>query len=378
MYLRKYVNKIVLISTIAASVCLLGSQAYGDTLPTSTPAAAQNIALIPLEIVPECSDSQTASALWNVTNSNTANVPIGWTNIDNGQSGTFSAPAGESSLVTYFDTTDPNNTTQFTYEGMTTSTNATEAACVTAPITNPAPTPVMPTQVCIDGTIQQNLTVTWVNPSTVTVQTLHDEPLCSAITIDFSSYVMPSNYDGTGFYRTYDMNDPANNVPNPTAFPQTIFDNQSATLAAGTDGLTTLTINLPATCDNAQVDVYYAPELTTLGPTGNGTANIVSNIYPATTTCPCPAAPVTTNPSTPPVPAAPVTTTPNNGNGGMGAGSPAATTAAVTPNPPVTTPAPAELANTGQPLILPYLAALSLLVPSVALRLASRRHALNQ
>jgi hypothetical protein len=212
----------------------------------------------------------------------------------------------------------------------------------------------------------------------VTVQTLHDEPLCSAITIDFSSYVMPSNYDGTGFYRTYDMNDPANNVPNPTAFPQTIFDNQSATLAAGTDGLTTLTINLPATCDNAQVDVYYAPELTTLGPTGNGTANIVSNIYPATTTCPCPAVPVTTNPSTPPVPAAPVTTTPNNGNGGMGAGSPAATTAAVTPNPPVTTPAPAELANTGQPLILPYLAALSLLVPSVALRLASRRHALNQ
>jgi hypothetical protein len=346
----KYTSRFALLFiTLTASATLLSSPVFAD--PVNAPAANQNNAnLIPLEITPECSDALTSTAYWQVNNKNTSNVGIDWTNVDNGQAGSYSATPGTSQLSTYFNSADPNNTTQFSSENNVTQTNATEAPC--APV-NPVP----PT--CIDGSVQQNLDVTWVSPSEVTVQTVNDQPLCNAVSIDFSSYVMPASYNGQGFYLAYDPTNPANNVPNPTAFPQTVFDNQSATLAAGTDGLTTLDTNLPGACNNTQVDVYYGPEVTTIGPNGNGTANIVSQIYPSTTACPTaptgPSGPVGggTNPTPP--------TTPVTITGGKGGGYVATASTASEATTTASTVAPATLAYTGESPVTPYAIALSLI-----------------
>lgn len=362
--IRSYVKKIVFVfGVIVAGSGLFASPAFAAT-PNLVAAQAQNLA--PLEITPICSDGASTSAFWQVNNKNNVNVTINWTAIDNGHTGSYNAAAGLTDFASYYDAADGNNTMQFLSENETNpdTTNATAAACATIPVP-PAPT-------CVDGTIQQNLNVSYTAKGSVTVQTVNDAPLCSDVSIDFSSYTMPAGYDGRGFYLTYDQNDPSKNVPDPTAFPQTIFDNASATLKAGTDGLTTLTVELPDSCNNTQTDVYYAPEQTTIGATGNGTANISSQINPSTNAC-------ETNPG-------------NGGNPGGGTGNGGGTTTPpVTPpsnpNPPVhvgkgggsgvtavakpvahKSAAPAQLADTGQSTIAPVLAALSVMTLAVAVR----------
>jgi hypothetical protein len=368
-YLSKYVNYILLLSFIfISSLSLVASPVFADTPLNGQGDSANNqntVSQVPLEITPECSDGANASAYWQVNNKNTSDVNLTWTNIDNGHTGTFIAIPGLSQLTTYFDNTDPNNTTQFIYQGNTTQTNATEAACATPaqPTQPPAPT-------CVDGSIQQNLSIDWVSPGEVTVQTVNDAPLCNNVSIDFSSYIMPAYYNGQPFFTTYDQNNPANNVANPTAFPQTIYDNQSATLSAGTDGLTTLNVNLPNSCNNVQVDVYYAPEQTVIGAQGNGTSNIASQIYPSAESC------INTNPSGPVSgtnPGGPTTgTSPTSGGKGGGNDSTTTTTGTVVnSSSPVTaakvstllstTNSPATLAYTGESPIAPYLIAIALL-----------------
>jgi hypothetical protein len=380
MFLRKHITNVLLVAaTIIASVTLLGGQAFGDTPTTGTGSTDTNSEIAHLSITPLCSDGTTSSAYWQVTNSTSETLSVDWTAIDNGTTGSFSADPGSSQLVSYFDSADNNNTTHFTLDGADIgTTNATEAACGPSVVAPSQPTqPTAPT--CVDGTNQQNLTVSWTSPNQVTVQTVTDAPLCSNVTVEFSSYIMPSTYNGQGFYLTYDMNNPANNVANPTAYPQTLFANQSATLAAGTDGLTTLTVNLPSSCNNTQVDIYYAPELTTIGDTGNGTANIASAIYPATGTCPT--APTQggsgsgSNPSPPTQP-----TGGNNGMGGKGAGSPTSTTttAVVTPaviTTPVVTAAAPQLAYTGESPVIPYSLALGLMIATGSVVYAVRKDA---
>jgi hypothetical protein len=195
MYISKSVKKVLLLlSIVFLSTGALNGQSFADSLTASSNDNAQ---LIPLEITPECSDATSATAYWQVNNKNASDVNINWANIDNGQTGSYEAAPGLSQLSTFFNSTDPNNTTQFISETNTTQTNATEAACApTAPIA-----PLSP-PVCIDGSIQQNLIYTWISPNQISVHTLNDQPLCNDINLDFSSYVMPSSYNGQGFYIT--------------------------------------------------------------------------------------------------------------------------------------------------------------------------------
>lgn len=60
---------------------------------------------------------------------------------------------------------------------------------------------------------------------------------------------MPDNYNGKPFNS------------NPTATPQTIFDNAPASLEKDSTKPVKLAIKLPEACKNIQVDVYYAPKI---------------------------------------------------------------------------------------------------------------------
>ena len=219
---------------------------------------------VPLTIEPICSDADSATSFWKVNNQKAQSVQIDWDNFENDLTGTYVAPEGISEMETGYVESDPNNTTSFTYQNTTTTTNATKAAC-------DDDEPVDPPVECVDGSIQQNVTVMF-SPDyrSATIQTVGAKPLCEDVTVFFSSYIMPRNYNGQGFEN------------NPTAYPQQIFSSQSAVLMAGTNGLNVLTIDLPNPCENVQVDVYYAPEIRTVGPEGHGAQNILSHILQST------------------------------------------------------------------------------------------------
>lgn len=135
---------------------------------------------------------------------------------------------------------------------------------------------------CVDGKVRSNLSVTWNSTSSVSVKTVGEKPLCADTTLYFSSYVMPDNYDGSGF-------------GGPTSYPQTLFKTVTAVLKAGTDGKTTLNVPIPQDCKNMQIDLYYGPEITTVTAAGHGVQYISGKVLSKTTeTC----EPV--NPPTPP------------------------------------------------------------------------------
>ncbi len=320
--------------------------------PLSTVTVSANhltaAALVPVEIVPVCSDAATSKSYWEVNNKNSYDVAGSWTNFDIPANGTFTATPGLSSLVTDYDANHPNNRTEFTVGPDSFSRNATKAAC--------APVVVPPTPACIDGKIQQNLVITWLADDAILVTTKNDQPLCDDVEVYFSSYIMPANYDGTGF-----------GPQNPTSFPQTIFSSVGATLLKNTLVAEAMVINLPDSCNNVQVDVYYGPEITTVGPNGHGTQNIVSDVYPSTGACPvAPGGGSGGGTTTPPVVTPPVT-------GGMGGGAPEAVivpaSAPVATPAVVTQPVPAVLPETGSNLIA-WLIVLPLLVGAVSYKSA--------
>jgi hypothetical protein len=361
MSYRKFSGKSLLISSFALVSLVLSCNGfapavYADT-SDSTDIASTSATSAPIapngsvQISPICSDPTTDSAYWQVNNTNSFDANVNWTALDNGHTGTYDAQSGVTTLTTYYDSTDPNNTTNFVIAQDSVTRNATAAACA-------VPTqPIQPT--CIDGSIQQNLVYTYSNSGTVNVRTLNNDPLCSNITLEFSSYIMPADYNGNGFYG------------NPTAYPQTIASTTSATLAAGTDGEATLQITLPDSCNNIQTDLYYAPEIDMIGSNGTGTQNIVSQVYSSTGSCTptAPTQPVTppagggnggggnpTAPTTPTAPAAPVT-------GGKGGGSEGSITV-VLPAVPSTT-STGELTDTGASSLIPTIAATALIAAAV-------------
>lgn len=122
------------------------------------------------------------------------------------------------------------------------------------------------TSTCVDGSVRSNLAVTWNSNSNVTVATVGNKPLCNDVTVFFSSYTMPDNYNGKPF------------TNNPTASPQTIFGNATAVLKKGETKATTMAIELPESCKNIQVDVYYAPKIETVGPKGHANQYITGKI----------------------------------------------------------------------------------------------------
>jgi hypothetical protein len=318
----------------------VASPVYADTPSTS---------LVPLTITPLCSDGSSATTYWNVINNNATSVPVEWDNIDNSNTGTYNAPSGTTQMSTYYDSTDPNNTTQFIWEGQTTQTNAPSSPCqptITLP-TTPATTPVTTTSAtCIDGTQLQNLVVTDPTPDTATISTLNNEPLCADVTVYLSSYIMPTTYNGLGFY---------NNL---TAIPQTLYNSVSVTLKQGTSGGNTLTVAMPNSCNNIQTDVYYAPEITSVGITGHGNQYITGTIYPSTGTCA-----IFTNSTT----ATPPPTVSTSATLAV----PAVTTPSATPTPVVSVQPTTQLANTGKSTAVPTIIAVSFII--MALFISSRK-----
>lgn len=140
---------------------------------------------------------------------------------------------------------------------------------------------------CVDGKVRSNLIVTWKSNSEVTVGTVNNKPLCNDVNIHFSSYTMPDTYNGKPFYN------------NPTATPQTIFDDAPATLKKDSKTPVTLKIELPEACKNIQVDVYYAPKIVTVSKEGHGAQYISGKIVSKTTDTCTPEVPVTPEVPTP-------------------------------------------------------------------------------
>ncbi|HYH75452.1 MAG TPA: hypothetical protein VD735_05840 [Candidatus Saccharimonadales bacterium] len=184
-----------------------------------------------------------------------------------------------------------------------------------------SPAPVSATgnhnNACVDGNNRGNLTAKWNAADSITFSTANGKLLCNDVTVFFSSYTLPDNYNGNGF------------TNNPTATPQDIFDSASTVMKKGTTGATTLKIDLPEACKHMQVDLYYAPEIKLVTAAGHGNQYITGKIIEKTEdTC----TPVT--PEEPPVVVPPVVP-------------PVEAQTPPTPAPVVTTPAPVELPHTG-------------------------------
>ncbi|MFI5212501.1 MAG: hypothetical protein ACHQTE_00890 [Candidatus Saccharimonadales bacterium] len=160
---------------------------------------------------------------------------------------------------------------------------------------------------CVDGTVRSNLVITWKSNNNVTVGTVANKPLCKDVTVFFSSYTMPDNYNGKPF------------ANNPTASPQTSFDSVSVVLQTEATKAVSMTIKLPEACKNVQVDTYYGPQITTVGPAGHANQYISGKILVKTADTCVPVTPETPAPpavvppveaQTPPTPPAEVIVTP--------------------------------------------------------------------
>jgi LPXTG-motif cell wall-anchored protein len=246
----KYIGVLIVFIFTLLSVTLVGSSAHASAM--AGPIESN------VEIEPICSSAVRSVSEWKVTNKNDVEVAIKWDNFKNNLSGDYTAAAGQSKLITGYNALDPNNTTKFTYASGADigTTNATKAACeeVTPPVTT-----------CVNGMMQDNLMATYLNDNTIQVSTKNGALLCDDVQLYFSSYVMPRNYNGEDF------------EGNTTAYPQSVYDSVSITLHAGTTGEGIYSVDYPD-CENVQFDLYYAPEITTVGENGHGSQNILSNV----------------------------------------------------------------------------------------------------
>jgi len=317
----------------------MGQQAFAATTDNQ-----QQVNSVPLEIEPVCSSESKLQSQWTVTNKNPENVTIDWNNFENNLTGAYVAPAGKSTMITGYNPADPNNTTRFTSLGQTSQTNATKVACNDEPEVPEVPE----TPACVDGYLHDNLFARYINSNTVSVSTKNGALLCDNVELYLSSYVMPRNYDGNGF------------AGNATAYPQTLSESVKITLPARTTGEGTYRVNFPD-CENVQFDLYYAPEIKTVGENGHGTQNILSNIVlrddkrcdgdvvvtpPTEPTTPTPEP---TTPEVTPTPQQPTVPTTGNGN---------ASGEMIKKSKPVSSPAPAgvtELPHTGASGTMPVM-----------------------
>lgn len=194
---------------------------------------------------------------------------------------------------------------------------------------------------CVDGSKRSNLAVTWNTKNSISFKTVGDKPLCNDVTVYFSTYIMPDNYNGQGFSQ------------NPTAVPQTLHKSVSKVMQKGTNGAGTLAVEWPEACKNVQIDLYYGPEITTVDKSGHGTQYITGKLYQKTVNECTPVTPE--EPETPDVPE-PEAQTPE------------------TPAPQVTVPeTPAVLPETGMGNLLPYAASAIIAASAYAASLAFQK-----
>jgi len=211
---------------------------------------------IPVEIIPRCSSATAGISYYEVDNKNADSVSIAYDNASANATGTFTATPGTSALYVAYNSSDPNNTTSFTYQGVTTQTNANVGTTCDA---DQLP-PVVPT--CTDATDASQLNVVWNNDSQIAITTKTGLPVCNTVTLYYSTYRMPDNYNGAGFE--------TNGTVNPTAIPQTEEQSYTFTLEAGTFGTWLENVPAPNYCYNTQADVYYGPEVTGIDANGYG------------------------------------------------------------------------------------------------------------
>jgi hypothetical protein len=309
----------VLFTTTAAVSLATSNTSYAADTTVGEPAAAQRAAVKPgkvLSIVPICSDVATATSVWEVTNENNEVATFTWNNVENNATGSVDAPKGTTKFTTYYNVADPNNRTEFNdpYHDVPASRNAQVSPC--APVTPPAPT-------CIDGRVYGNIEFSKITNYSYSVKAKGGKLLCNDVTIYLSSYLLPETYTGNGEF-------------DETATPQTKFDSDLAVLKAGTNGVDVLVVGLPDSCMSHQVDLYYGPEIETVGPNGHDGQNLDGKIYPGYGECygnggvtppveppvvtpPVVTPPVVTPPVTPVTPPAPVTPVTETEELGMGA-----------------------------------------------------------
>ncbi len=113
-------------------------------------------------------------------------------------------------------------------------------------VVNGVSSPALATD-CTNGTKYSDFSGSYDGNNTLTVWTKGNKKLCKDVNVNFTSYKILNNYDGKGWSN------------NPTALPQTKFFNKTVTLKKGTDGKTSVQLQVPDACTPYQIDAYIGP-----------------------------------------------------------------------------------------------------------------------
>ncbi|HEU4966467.1 MAG TPA: hypothetical protein VFT53_03215 [Candidatus Saccharimonadales bacterium] len=258
--------------SVLSIVTLAGGIVHADASPAARPVTVAAI----------CSDVAAGTAQWRIGNPNPDSMTTNVQWSDGTHSGTIALKYGFTPLTTQYDAASAAPSVTFTQAGLPDQTVAVSTTSCTEPVEG-----------CVDGYVRSNLQFTWSQTGVVTISTVNNAPLCADVTVDFSSYSLPGTYDGSGVF-------------DDSAVPQQLFANTEAVLKQGTTGSQTLTVSVPNACTDYQLDLYYAPEVTTVSYGGQGAQLIYGKIYLHTATT-CSATPGRgagdVTPTTPTVPA---------------------------------------------------------------------------
>lgn len=127
---------------------------------------------------------------------------------------------------------------------------------------------------CTNGAKYTDFTGSYSGRDTMTVSTKDNKKLCKDVTVNFASFTIRNTYNGKGFKN------------NPTALPQSQFYNKTVTLKKGTNGKTTVKVEVPNACTDYQIDAYIGPVQTEITTNEGfiGTNAIVSALFQRTKT----------------------------------------------------------------------------------------------
>jgi hypothetical protein len=304
---------------------------HADTLTTDDAAVV---------ITASCFDEANGVAYWQVTNPSTTTAGISWTTSDSSTSGQYDAPVGTTDLTTIYDATQPMQDFIFSQEDADDTTLVVpQVACAETEETpqvqsTEVATETEPEEACVDGSNRANLDFDSATRGIVNVYTATGAPLCDDVTVYLSAYTLPADYDHSGIF-------------DDSAIPQQLFSSDSVVLHKGTNGYSTLTVAVPDACTDYQLDLYYAPEITTVTGAGHGTQLIYGNIILGDPTDP-------------------------SCSGGMGGG-PVETPPTDTPVETVATTSTTTLADTGSQTWIVSIIASVLLAGGVAIRFGRMR-----
>jgi len=210
----------------------------------------------PVTIGALCQEAD-GTPLWRIGNPNDSAVSLTW---DEASDPGITLPYGYTTVGTTLGAHDDPTAVTFHQPGQPDVTVLVSGDACASPIEG-----------CVEGYTRGNLTYTWSRNGSVTVATKDGKPLCDDVTVYFAAYTLPKTYDESGIF-------------DDSSVPQQLFSSTSAVLGQGTDGNTTLTTKVPDACTDYQLDLYYAPEITSVSYPGHGAQLIYGDIYLHTTT----------------------------------------------------------------------------------------------